>query len=161
MTDKIRVNSTIYSWNSCSFKIDGVPYEGILSLDYAEKRERKIVHAARRQGTPLGKTAGKYSVEPITMTMLRDSWHQKLKPQLATKGLGSYGDAEFTMFMQAIEPVPGAVPMTTVINSCTIDGVKDTQAEGVEELLTELTIGALFLTVNGMPLWSVVRSLGV
>ncbi len=33
MTDILRVNNTIISWNSFSWKLDGIPYNGILGFD--------------------------------------------------------------------------------------------------------------------------------
>lgn len=155
MTDIIRVNSTILSWNSLTFKIMGVPFNGILGIDYDQKRERKVVHGAKRDGTPLGKTAGKYRVEPITLTCLRDT-ADKITTLLTPLGLGSYGDAEFFMSFQYIEPL--SVPITVIATGCTIDGEKDVNQEGVDELLTEFTIGALRLTKNGKTLSSLVRA---
>lgn len=160
MPDVIRVNSTIFSWTSCRFLIDGQPWTGIVALDYEQKREKKVVYAAQQDGTPLGKTSGKYSVPSCSMKMLRDS-ADALTDYLTLTGLGSYGDAEFTILVQAIEPVIGAVPMTAILATCTIDGKKDGHEEGVDELLTEFEIGALSVTENGKQLWSLQRSLGV
>lgn len=159
MPDVIRVNHTLYSWPSCSFKIDSQPFEGIVELNYEQKRERKVVYAAKRDGRPLGKTAGKYSVPSLTLKMLRDS-ADALTTYLSAKGLGSYGDPEFGMMLQVAEPVVGALPITVLMETCTIDGKKDAHAEGIDELVTEFEIGCLQLTENGKRLWSVIRSLG-
>ncbi len=156
MTDILRINNTIYSHNSCSFKIDAAPYTGITSFDYEQKRERKIVYGARKSGTPLGWTSGKYTVPPIRLVMLKDS-ADKLTTFLSLKGLGSYGDAEFNITLQAVEP--GQLPITVVCDPCCITGKKDTTAEGIEELLTELEIACLKITENGKRLWSLVREL--
>lgn len=156
MTDIIRVNNTILSWNSFSLKVDGIPWNGILGFDYEQKRERKVVYGARRDGRALGKTSGKYSVPTCTLTMLRDSW-DKLSTYLTAKGLGSYGDAEFVFASQYIEPVPGSLPITVIGTGCTIDGEKDTNQEGIDELVTELTIGCLSIIKNGKTLASLVR----
>ena len=158
MTDIIRVNNTILSWASCSVKFDGIPYNGITGIDYEEKRERAVVYGMRRDGTPLGKTSGKYSVPTCTISMLRDS-ADKLTTYLTAKGLGSYGDAEFVTIVQYIEPVPGATPITVILSGCTVDGVKDANQEGADALTTELTIGVLSLTKNAKRLWSVIRGL--
>lgn len=156
MTDLLRINNTIFSWNSCSFRFDGVPYNGILGLDYEQKRERKVVHAARRDGRPLGKTSGKYTVPTFTLNMLRDS-ADKLTTQMTVKGLGSYGDAEFVFVAQYIEPLQ--IPITVLCTGCTIDGEKDGNQEGVDELTTEFTIGCLSILKNGKSLASVVRGI--
>jgi hypothetical protein len=156
MTDILRVNNTILSWNSFSLKIDGIPYIGIKSFDYEQKRERKVVHAAKKDGTPLGKTSGKYSVPTCSLTMLRDSY-DKLTTYLTAKGLGSYGDAEFVFIAQYIEPLQP--PITVIGTGCTIDGEKESQAEGTDELVTEIEIGCLRLLKNGKSLASLVRAI--
>ena len=156
MTDILRVNNTIISWNSFSFKIDGIPWNGILAFDYEQKRERKVVYAAKRDGTPLGKTSGKYSVPSCSLTMLRDSF-DKLTTILTLKGLGSYGDAEFSFVAQYVEPLQA--PITVIGTGCTIDGDKDSNAEGTDELTTEVEIGCLRLLKNGKSLASLVRAI--
>lgn len=161
MTDIIRVNSTIFSWNSTSMKIALTPYNGIMSIDYEEKRERKVVYGMKRDGKPLGKTSGKYSVPSVSLKMLRTTW-EKLSTDLTVLGLGSIGDAEFPMLFQAYEPVLTTdLPQTVLFENCTIDGIKHSHAEGTDELTTELEIGCLQLTQNGKRLWSVVRGLGI
>lgn len=156
MSDLIRINNTVYSHNSCAWKFDAIPYDGIQGFDFEQKRERKIVYGARKSGRPIGWTAGKYSVPPIRLVMLKASG-DRLTTQMTTKGLGSYGDAEFNITLQAVEP--GGVPITTICEPCCITGKKDTTAEGVEELLTEFEIACLAITENGKRLWSVLREL--
>ena len=158
MTDIIRVNNTPYSWNSTSTKFDGIPYNGLLGFDYEQKRERKVVHAQKRNGRPIGKTAGKYSVPSMSLRMLRDSW-DKLSTQLTAKGLGSYGDAEFVIIFQYVEPVIGATPITVICAGCTVDGVKSVNQEGIDESVVELEIGCLSIIENGKSLASIVRSI--
>lgn len=156
MTDLIRVNTTLLSWNSLSFKVDGIPFNGLLAFDYEQKRERKVVYAAKKDGTPLGKTSGKYSVPSCALTMLRDSY-DKLTTYLTGKGLGSYGDAEFSFTVSYVEP--GQLPITILGYGCTIDGDKDSNAEGTDEATTEVEIGCLRLLRNGKSLASLVRAI--
>lgn len=158
MTDLVRINGVPFSWASSIFKVDGFPYKGILEFNYEQKRERKVVYGARRDGVPLGKTPGKYSVPSMSLKMLKGS-ADILTTYLTAKGLGSYGDASFVFIMQCIEPDPLATPLNVVCESCTIDGKKDSAAEGIDELVTEFEIGCLQLTENAKRLWSVVRGL--
>lgn len=165
MPDILRVNNTNYSWTSCRFLIDAQPWEGLVSVDYEQKRERKIVYAARQSGTPLGWTSGKYSVPSFTMKFLRDSYNA-LTDYLSTgglinPGLGSYGDAEWSFMLQTVEPVVGAIPITRVGSPCTIIGEKESHEEGIDELVTEVEIACLSMRVNGKQLWSAARQLGV
>ncbi len=48
--------------------------------------------------------------------------------------------------------------MTVIGTGCTIDGVKHTNQEGIDELVTEVTIGCLGLLENGKSLASLVRA---
>ncbi len=160
MSDILRVNNVIYSWSSHSAKFDGVPYNGILDVKHSQKRERKVVWGMKRNGTPLGKTSGKYSTGGITLKMLADSY-DKLTTQMTLKGLGSYGDAEFVFALQLAEPVPGAIPITKIWTGCTIDGEDEGTSEGVDEATVDVEIGALEFTQNGKRLWSATRSLAL
>lgn len=156
--DVVRLNKTIYSWESCLFKFDNQPMKGILEVDYEQARDVKIVYAALRSGRPLGMTAGKYSVKAFTMKVLRDT-ADAFTTYLATKGNGSYGDPFWSFIAQVSEPVAGMQPLTASSPFNRIIGKKDAHAEGVDELVTELTIASLWFVENGKTLWSRVRSL--
>lgn len=161
----LRVGTALYSWESTEFRFDnlitapsGNPWN-VVSVDYAQKRERKIAYSNRKSGRPRGKTVGKYSLDPITVKMF-EAQALELQQYLSQKGSGSYGDADFTFMVQVYEPVPGAVPITLLFSDCTWDGDKATWEEGIDENLLEITIGGLTMTRNGLRLWSQVRSLG-
>jgi hypothetical protein len=165
MTDIIetRLNDVPYSATSCSWNIALAPFIGITALNYEQKRERKLVHASRRDGTPLGITAGKYSIGSLSMTMLRSSY-QRLTELLTPLGLGSYGDARFPMIATYSDwsaQLAGVPPITVDIIGCRIVGEKDAYQEGIDELVTEVDLMALALTRNGLRLWSVVNGIGV
>lgn len=163
MTDILtsRLNDVPYSMNSCSWNIALAPFIGITALSYSEKRERKLVHASRKDGTPLGITSGKYSIDALSMTMLRSSF-QRLVEVLTPLGLGSYGDAIFPIiatYSDANATLRGELPITIDIQGCRITGVKDAYQEGVDELVTEVEMMGLQLTRNGTRLWSVVNGI--
>lgn len=165
MTDSIetRLNDTIYSATSCSWKLALAPFVGVTALSYAEKRERKLVHASRKDGTPLGRTSGKYMVENVSITMLRSSF-QRLAELLTPLGLGSYGDAVFPIVATYSEPratMRGVLPIVVAVDGCTIVGVKDDYTEGIDELVTVVDISAMAVTRNGLRLWSVVNGIGL
>lgn len=160
MPDIIRVGQTPYSWNSLNFTIADFPYQGLVSFDVEQKRERKVVFGQRRDGTPLGKTAGKYTVPTCNMKMLVDSY-DALTTDLSVLGEGSYGDAEFSIIIQVFEPdlVTSSLPIVILCEGCTIDGEKDGFEEGVDEALVEVEIGCLQVTKNGKRLWSLKRGI--
>lgn len=163
MTDIVetRLNGTPFSATSCSWSIALAPFIGITALNYEQKRERKLVHASRRDGTPLGMTSGKYSVGSLGITMLRSSY-QRLIEILTPLGLGSYGDASFPILATYSEPqaiLAGVLPVTIDIEGCRIVGEKDSYQEGVDELVTEVELMAMSIKRNGLRLWSVVNSI--
>lgn len=158
MPDLVRVNNTVFSWTSSRFLVDGSPMEGFVACDYEQKRERKIVHAARQQGTPLGWTSGKYSVPTCKIRILKEN-SQAFKQQLLLNptALGSYGDAEFTMLIQAIEPTIGSLPITVAAAPCAVIGEREAREEGIDELVDEYDLAVLEMSTNGLVLWSLQR----
>jgi hypothetical protein len=155
MPDFVRVNDTIYSWNSTLHKFDNQPWEGILEVNWEQKIDAKTIYAARPDRLPLGSTTGKWSLEGFTMKMLRDS-ADAFTDYLCTK-LGNkrfYGRARFDYLLQISEPMPGLRPISTSIQTCRVLGQKNAHAEGTDELVTEFTLLGLFLTENGKALWS-------
>ncbi len=158
-----RLNRVPYSWTSCVHIFNGLPYKGITGVTFKETREVKLVHAAQQDGTPLGITSGVYKVENVSFTLLRDSAHALLA-DLTVFGLGSYGDAEFMYMLQLFEPtLPPSIPTSTIISGCRITGVEEKQEQGSDELVTELSVQAMFVVRSfaGVPLklYSQVRSL--
>lgn len=156
MTDKIRLSSNIHSWESCIFKVDEAPFEGLTSVKLSQKRERKLVYGMKRNGKPIGKTAGKYIPGLITISMLRDSY-EIMTSFMSLKGLGSYGDAECSLFVQYVEPL--SPPITIIGSGCTIEEETDDNKEGVDELTTEVSFLPTSITRNGKALWSLQRSI--
>jgi hypothetical protein len=156
----VRVNNTLYSWNSTRLTINGDPFTGgLVAVEHAQKRERKLVHGGSPNGTPKGWTSGKYSVPTLKMKFLKDS-AAALKAELAVLGAGSYGDAEWLFTLACIEPIlPPNLPIMLTGNPCVITDVHETREEGIEELVEEFDIMCLELLENGSPLWSVVRSI--
>lgn len=152
-----RLNDTIYSATSCRWDLFGAPYVGIVAFGFSEKLERKLVHAARRDGTPLGVAGGKYSIDSLTMSMLLTS-AQIFQRQLAAAGLGrSYGKTRFPIVATYAEPLAqleGVEPVVIAIDKARITGRKQTHAEGIDEAIVEYELMAITATVSGMQLWS-------
>lgn len=156
-----RLNATRYSWNSVSASYDGIPFgEGLQAVDHTETRDRKVVYGSRKSGKNIGVTSGKYSTAG-SIKMLKETAQQFLQ-YLTAKGLGSYGDASFTVILQIAELEPGSLPIVVTLSNCYIKEKKDSYAEGTDELVTEFTLNEGFdVTENGMTLASRTRDLGV
>lgn len=156
--DIVRFNKTVYSWNSSLFKFDNVPAKGVLEVDYEQARDVKMVYAALKSGRPVGMTAGKYSVKSFTMKVLKQLGTD-LTTRLALKGNGSYGDPFFGFIAQVSEPDSGLPPITASSPFNRIIGKKDSYAEGVDEVVDELTIASMWFVENGKTLWSQRRAI--
>jgi hypothetical protein len=159
MPDVVRVNQTLYSWNSTDHAIDNFPYEGIVGVNYEQTRKRKVVYAARKQGTPLGYTAGKYEVPSFTLKALKDT-AEAITDYLTEIGEGSYGDAVFQYLLGVSEPDAADAPIKVSMEYCVVQGKKDVYDEGIDELVTEFDLATLLIVENSKQLWSAVRSLG-
>jgi len=158
-----RINGTPYSATSCGWLIALSPYVGITKFSYADKRDRKIVHASRKDGTPLGITSGKYMVDACSITMLVASF-DILTTQLTALGLGSYGDAVFPIvatYSEVAAQLQGVAPIVTMIDGCRITGVKESYDEGIDEKVVDVDFMAMAITRNGKRLWSVVNGVGI
>lgn len=166
----VRINGTPYSWNSCAHFYQGLPYKGIVGVDYEETREVKIVRGAQQDGRPLGITAGVYEIKGLNWRLLRES-AAALMADLTVFGAGSFGDAEFNYTLQCFEPpslsLPPSLPSlptTTVITGCRITRVAEKAEVGTDELVTEIGASALYLVrffggALPLQLWSSIRSL--
>src|SRR5688572_8843595 len=110
MSDAIRVNQNTHSWGSIILKLDGERYYGCTAISYGDKRERTKGYGLGAHHAPRGRSAGKYTVEPVKLTMYRSS-AQEFRNALAARSPDgiSYGDVEFQIVVQTIEP--GEIPL--------------------------------------------------
>lgn len=161
MPDLPRVSDLVLSWNSGRLVVGGVPMNGYGSFDCEHGRTRKIVYGQKRDGTPLGKTSGKYEPKPITISFLLDQYTKLLMPVLALQGIGSRGDASFTVMYQYMELLNPLLTTTFTFTGCTIDNEKHSGTEGPDEAKIDVTIGPLACIIDASPLSSVAGALGL
>ena len=154
----VRVNDTVFGWESFSFKIDGFPIGGIVGISYSDKLERKKVYANRRDGRAVGRTAPKYSADASFKILQEDD--DALTSYLSIKGLSSVGDARFQFIASYSEPEIGATPIVVVGSGCRIEEPKESYDEGVDQNVVEYTLSVMTLSKNGKQLWSKVRGIG-
>lgn len=158
--DQFAFNGTIYGPNSHIIRIDAVSLTGVRSLSFSDARTRALVFGSKRDGTPLGKTAGQYNPGEASLKVLRATADQ-ITTYLTPIGAGSYGDASFTLLVQVIEPDSTAAPQTTVLSSCHITGVSEDYNNTDEVSETTFTIQPESISRNGKVLYSLVRKLTV
>lgn len=159
MDDLVRWNNLVLSAKSCAFAIAGIPYVGILALDYEDQLDAELVHGANKDGSPIGYTSGEYSVSSFTMQVLKDVWIARLLPQLALLSLaagapGSYGGCTFPFTAQYQE---GPLVGTDLITGCRVVKAKDSYAQGAGKLVMDVSLMALTIRRNGLTLYNPLR----
>lgn len=162
MDDLVRWNRRVVSAKSLIIAIEGVPYQGITSLDYSDKMDPGIVYGTQRDGAPLGMTSGKYTPGACSLTFLADVYRIKFQTQIAAlaalqlQGTG-LALAEWTLTVQHVEP--GAIPTTDFLSGCRMTEPKDKYQEGSEALMTEVSFQPLIILRNGFTLFDLTRGL--
>lgn len=156
MPDVIRVNNQPYNWNSSASKFDNQIWPGVTSVNVGDKLDVKTVYSQTQNGKPMGGTAGKYEVNNFKIKMLRDSadaltTYLSLKPPF----IGSYGRTEFSYFLTVSEPLLiGVLPLVLVAGVCRVIEVNEATEEGLDELVSELTLWCKGVIRNGKTLYS-------
>lgn len=123
-----RINDILYSWSSVVIKIDGIAYAGVSKVNYGDSRERAYGYGQGKNYGPQGQTGGKYTPDPVQLTLRLDSARLFLKA-LAAKGAGSFGDASFDISVQYIETASSLVPVNDLIIGCRLSKVANAAEE--------------------------------
>lgn len=152
MADQVRINGNLYSWSSVKFLIDGDPYTGITSITYADKRERAYGYGMGRHHAPHGRSAGKYTPDPVKVTMWRGA-AQAARTALAALALDqiSYGNVRFVASVQYIEI--GEVPINVTIEGCVWTANSATDEESPDPLKEEVELNPMLIRRNGLVLF--------
>jgi hypothetical protein len=151
MSDPIRVNGNLLSWGSLVAKIDGDVIYGWTDLAYGDKRERVFGFGMGRHHGPLGRSAGKYTPEPVKLTGFKHAvaaLRERIKLKGGTK---SYGNAEFEMVLQAIESDDS--PLTIVFTRCVWTGNTSSLSESADPLKEEIEISTMGIRRNDSVLY--------
>ncbi len=156
----VRINDAVYSWNSTIARIGSMRTTGLVSVDFDDKITQALPYSNRRDGTPLGFTAGKYEPGQAVLKFLLEAWTGGttrfplgIEPTVLHDGLGSSGRTLFPFFIQWFEEATGQ-PTSVVLAPCRLIGRKLGTAEGVEGQVIEATIQPLGVKINGISLSS-------
>jgi hypothetical protein len=164
MGDTVRIGGKQYSWNSTLTRFDGQAWRGLQKLDWSEKLEVETVYAQTQNGVPIGDTAGEYSVDSFTFTMISE-YAAQLLAYLAgpapgfppgSRGLpGSYGQTKFQFQFSASEPLEiGALPILISASPCRITSKKESREKGSGTLVTEFGCWVRQMQINGVTMYS-------
>jgi len=151
MADEIRVNGNLYSWGSIEVKIEGDRFFGFTSIGYSDARERVKAYGMGRAQAPRGRSRGKYSVEPVTLSGQKSTM-QELRQALADAGDGeSYGDTVFQIVVEYFES--DEAPITVELEDCVFVKNTTSEEEGPDPLSEDVEIDCLRIRRNGLVLF--------
>ncbi|MCH8084608.1 MAG: hypothetical protein IH885_10275 [Myxococcales bacterium] len=151
MSDEIRINGNAHSWGSITVKFDGDRFFGFTSIGYADARERVKAYGMGRAQAPRGRSRGKYTTEPVTLTGWKGSV-QQLRQALADAGDGeSYGDTLFQIVVQYVEA--DDTPVTVELEDCVWTKNTSSDEEGPDPLSEDIEIDCMRIRRNGLVLF--------
>lgn len=152
MADSIRVNGNQHSWGSIVCKVDGERIHGFTGISYGDKRERVKAYGMARHHAPRGRSAGKYSTDPVKLTGWKASM-QALREKLASKAKDgvSYGNVEFEIVTQYIDS--GETPITVQIERCVWTANTTSDEESPDPLKEEAEFDCMLIRRNGKTLF--------
>jgi hypothetical protein len=152
MPDAIRVNGNQLSWGSIRLIVDGENFTGFSSIVYGDKRERVKAFGMGRHHAARGRSAGKYTTEPVKLTGWRSST-ELLRRSLALRSPDqiSYGSVEFmivVLYSEMFEP-----NIDVQITGCVLVGQTVSDEESPDPLKEELEIDCMAIRRNGLTLF--------
>lgn len=152
MADAVRINGLQISWSSAKLTINGESYTGITSIGYADSLEVTKAYGMGRHHGPRGRSAGKYSAEPLTMRAWK-STAQAIRDQLAALSPSgtSYGRAVVPIVLQYIEPDDAVI--TVEFEECRLVKCTSSNEEGADALAEDLEWDVMRIRRNGLVLF--------
>jgi hypothetical protein len=153
MSDQKRVNGNIVSWASLKLKIGNEVFFGFTSIAYGDKRERVKAYGMGRHHAPRGRSAGKYTVDPVklggppgTIEAFREFLARN-----STDGI-SIGNVEFDAQLQYIER-GSEPPMNVVLERCVLVTDTSSHEENPDPLKEEVELDCMLIRRNGRVLF--------
>lgn len=149
--DTVRVNGNQIAWSSVKLKIAGASYYGFTSIEYADGVEKTYAYGMGRHHAPRGITRGKYTPEPLVITMFTSS-AGALRKDLADKA-GSRGIANqpVAIMLQYVEP-DDAVVSVEFLDARLVKN-ESSNEESAEALSEKLTFMPMRIKRNGIALY--------
>lgn len=150
-TDQLRVNGNLYSWSSIATKVGGQALVGITAIEYSDSRERVLGYGQNRSHSPIGRSAGKYTPDPVKLTVWKHA-ADALRAQIQKLGTtNSFGNTEFTIVVQYTEST--GVGITDILRRCVITKSSTKSEEAPDPLKEDLEIQCMAISWNGRTLY--------
>jgi hypothetical protein len=139
----------MYSWSSTILKIGGQTFHGIKAIDYGDKRERVKAYGMGRNYGPMGRTGGKYTPDPVKLTVFKSSVTQ-LKALFMDPTLSL--NLEQEIILQYVE-FGTELPMTIEFTRCVIASQHTGLEESPDPTVEEIELDTMGITENGVSLY--------
>jgi hypothetical protein len=155
MADLIRVNGNQFSYGSIILKLDGDRYFGFTGVTFADKRERVKAYGMGRHQAPIGRSRGKYSVDPVKVVGWKGAI-QRFRLALALKSSDqkSYGDVEFQAIVQYVESSDSSeIAINIELDRCVWSGNSASDEESADPLKEEIELDCMLIRRNGLVLF--------
>jgi len=151
MADEQRINGNMYQHSSIVLKLDNERFFGFKSISYGDAREYGKAYGAARHAGPRGRTSGKYSTEPVAVSMEKKS-AKALRDALAARSSSgtSFGNVEFQIVVQYEE---GTDVITDTIDRCRWTKTAGKSEEGPEPIYEDIEFDCMFILWNGKALY--------
>ena len=91
MSDPVRINGNLFSWGSVEFQIGNDRITGVTSIEYGDARERTMAYGMNRSHAPIGRSVGKYTPEPVKVTVWKHTANEIRKALDQAAGSGGPG----------------------------------------------------------------------
>lgn len=151
MADQVRINGNTHSWSSVYFKVGGERFYGVKSINYGDSRSRTKAYGMGRHHAPRGRTAGKYEVDPVTVTVEKATADTLREKAAQIDGGASFGNASFQIVVQYIET--GNTTITDTIEECAFTKNASKAEENPDPLVEDLEFDAMRIKWNGRTLY--------
>lgn len=155
MADQIRVNGNLMSWGQITLRCGIEEFSGFNSITYADKRERVKAYGMGRHHAPRGRSAGKYSTDPVKLRGPKSSI-EALRAGLAAQAPDgtSYGNVEFNIIVQySAEPTSTEPPMSVELERCVFSSDSSSHEESADPLNDEIECDCMLIRRNGRTLF--------
>lgn len=152
MADSVRINGNQISWSSAKLTINGERYTGIASISYADALEVSKAYGMGRSHAPRGRSAGKYTPDPLTMRAWK-STAQAIREQLAALSPSgtSYGRVAVPIVLQYVEPDDAVI--TVEFDAARLVKCTASNEEGADNLAEDLEWDVMLIRRNGLVLF--------
>lgn len=152
MSDQTRINGNVHSWSSVIMKAGNEVWTGFTAISYGDALERVKAYGMGRSHKPLGRTAGKYTVEPVVVTGYKHTMQQMREWLAAQASDGrSYATVEVQFVIQFFES--DLAPITVELDRCMWSKNAEKAEENPDPLKEDVEFDCMGIRRNGATLY--------